>query len=121
MTNLKLFRSMFTFMNEWPLKSFWYSFDVNGIHFISYSTDLFLINESNNKTNITVDVSQIVENQLNWLKNDLNKANNNRDSVPWIVVLARQPMYCVVNCPLNCNTKADTQKCVYKDEIIRKK
>jgi hypothetical protein len=111
---------MFTFMSEWPLKSFWYSFDINGVHFISYSTDLFIINENIKKNSSLNDISNIIDNQMSWLKVDLEKANNNRLSVPWIIVLARQPMYCINKCPLYC-VKEDFQNCIQKDEIIRNK
>jgi hypothetical protein len=109
---------MFTFMNEWPLKSFWYSMDINGAHFISFSTDLFIINEtlSNNESS-NDNVGMILEKQINWLKSDLQTANSNRLSVPWIIVLARQPMYCTSNCPLNCKRI----NCIQKDELIRNK
>ena len=115
LTNLKLFRNMFTFINEWPLKSFWYSFDINGAHFVSFSTDLFIINESLNNSNNSL--NDIFDKQMNWLKTDLQKANDNRLSVPWIIALARQPMYCTVSCPLDCKR----ENCKLKDEVIRNK
>ena len=110
---------MFTFMNEWPLKSFWYSVNINGAHIISFSTDLFIINEtfSNNQPSSNDSVGMILENQINWLKSDLQNANVNRLSVPWIIVLARQPMYCIKCCPLDCKRI----NCIQKDELIRNK
>ena len=109
---------MFTFMNEWPLKSFWYSMDINGAHLISFSTDLFIINETIKKNDSTSeDIKNILENQINWLKSDLKNANLNRLSVPWIIVVVRQPMYCANSCPLECKR----ENCIQKDEVIRNK
>ena len=35
--------------------------------------------------------------QLNWLEEDLYKANLNRDKVPWIIVMGHKPFYCSVD------------------------
>lgn len=37
-----------------------------------------------------------VEHRYNWLKQDLEKANDNRLAVPWIIVFGHRPMYCNV-------------------------
>ena len=58
--------------------SFWYSFNFEGVHIISLST------EHNYDVGST---------QYSWLENDLEAAHDNREEVPWIVVFAHKPMY----------------------------
>ena len=65
------------FYNPGP-NSFWYSFDYEFIHFISVSS------EHDYDPGST---------QHNWLQGNLEKANNNRENVPWIVFFAHRPMY----------------------------
>lgn len=50
---------------------FWYSFDYGPVHFVAISTewDFSLGSEQNE-----------------WIKKDLEAANNNRKNVPWIIV-----------------------------------
>ena len=40
--------------------------------------------------------------QMAWLKDDLAKANKNRDAVPWVVAFSHFPLYCT-----GCNSKSD--------------
>jgi len=65
------------FFNPGP-NSFWYSFDFEFIHFVSISS------EHDYEPGST---------QYNWLQNDLEEANKNREDVPWIVIFAHRPMY----------------------------
>jgi len=65
------------FYNPGP-NNFWYSFDFEFIHFISISSEHDYDSGSA---------------QYNWLQNDLEDANDNRESVPWIVLFAHRPMY----------------------------
>ena len=58
--------------------SFWYSFDFEYIHFVSISSE----------HDYEPGSSQYI-----WLENDLENANENRESVPWIIVFAHRPMY----------------------------
>lgn len=58
--------------------SFWYSFDFEYIHFVSISSEHDYESGSS---------------QYIWLENDLENANENRESVPWIIVFAHRPMY----------------------------
>ena len=43
------------------------------------------------------DYNYIKNNQLEWLKEDLKKAQLNRENVPWIVVSGHNPYYCSIN------------------------
>lgn len=56
----------------------YYSFDQGLVHFIMFSTEVYWSMEG------------AVEAQLNWMKQDLIKANNNRQNVPWIVAGAHK-------------------------------
>lgn len=54
----------------------WYSFDMNMVHFVAIDTEVYAY---------STDQGQI-ERQLNWLEQDLIKANNNRQNVPWVIM-----------------------------------
>lgn len=70
---------------EWPtaVDRMWYSFDVARAHFIAYSSEVYFTNGS-------------IQGQLEWLTNDLKKANQpeNRAKRPWIIAFGHRPMYC---------------------------
>jgi hypothetical protein len=65
----------------------YYSFDIGPVHVVAYNGEAFFWPEH-------FDVDYI-ERMYNWLEEDLRKANENRAAVPWIVVHAHRPMYCV--------------------------
>jgi hypothetical protein len=46
----------------------------------------------------------LIMEQSNWLKKDLEAANNNRDEVPWVIVHAHRPLYC--SCDGDCDGAA---------------
>lgn len=58
--------------------SLYYSIDIGIGHFVFFSTEAYWSQTG------------IIDAQLNWLKNDLIKANNNRENVPWIVAIAHK-------------------------------
>ncbi|XP_031574017.1 acid phosphatase type 7-like [Actinia tenebrosa] len=58
----------------------WYSLDIGLIHFVAFDTEVYKYSS---------DDGQIAR-QLNWLEQDLAKANKNRENVPWIVSLAHK-------------------------------
>ncbi|GAM22622.1 hypothetical protein SAMD00019534_057970, partial [Acytostelium subglobosum LB1] len=67
-----------TFQMPCPVSDAWYSFDYNGIHFLSYSTE-----------HLVTDLSP----QHNWIENDLkNYRKKNPDG--WVVVIGHRPFYC---------------------------
>jgi hypothetical protein len=57
----------------------WYSFDHGLAHYVMFSTE----HDYNAGSP-----------QYNWLINDLQKANDNRATVPWIIAVGHRPMYC---------------------------
>lgn len=65
-----------------PIEKLWYSTDIGQTHFVMFSTEVFFSDELN------------VEKMLEWVKDDLDKANMRRSAVPWIVAMGHRPMYC---------------------------
>jgi len=61
-----------------------FSFDYSFVHFVSISTETDYPN---------CPFPPQFGDQLTWLRADLQKANSNRDQVPWIVVIGHRPMY----------------------------
>lgn len=66
-----------------PKEAMWYSFDIGQIHFIAYSSETFYTGSPTGHCS-----------QFEWLKKDLEIANKNRKSRPWIIAFAHRPMYC---------------------------
>ena len=64
---------------------------------ISYSTEVYFTNGP-------------VAEQLEWLKQDLAKANANRDKQPWVIALGHRPMYC---------SNIDLHDCTREKSIVR--
>ena len=63
---------------------YWYSWDIQKVHFIAYSTEVYFAN------------TEDIERQYRWLEQDLIKANSakNRAERPWIIAYGHRPMYC---------------------------
>lgn len=102
-TSLNLFRAMFPLMGKLPFNSYFYSLNANGVHFISYSADLFTIGQYSDRSlnNLDSNTANIIENQISLIEKDLINANHNRDLCPWIVVIASQSLECIDS---KCNT-----------------
>jgi Predicted phosphohydrolases len=66
--------------------NYFYSFDMGPAHFVMFNTEAYFY--YSNITQVT---------QLNWLKADLAKANENRSLRPWLILLSHHPLYCSVN------------------------
>lgn len=75
--------------NNW-----WYSWDHGLVHFVAVSTEVYF------------DYPDMVAAQWEWVKADLEAANKNRQSVPWIVVHGHRPLYC--SCDGDCDSSAST-------------
>ncbi|KAL6075285.1 Purple acid phosphatase [Balamuthia mandrillaris] len=69
-------------------QNMWFSFDYKNVHFISISTETDFPG---------CPFADTFGNQLAWLEADLQKANNNRAQVPWIIVVGHRPMYSSVD------------------------
>lgn len=101
--SLSLFRAMFPLMGKLPFNSYFYSLNTNGVHFISYSADLFTIGQYADRSlnKLDPDTANIIENQITLIEKDLINANQNRDLCPWIVVIVSHPLECIDS---KCNT-----------------
>lgn len=66
--------------------SLFYSLDVGFVHHIFINTNVFKYGEDAE-----------METHLNWLEDDLKKANENRNNTPWIVGYSHHPLYCAYN------------------------
>ena len=62
----------------------YYSVDVGLVHLVALDTNVYYFDSENIYR----------EAQLEWLRKDLESANNNRDKVPWIIVMSHYPIYC---------------------------
>eukprot|EP01061_Rhynchopus_euleeides_P018634 TRINITY_DN307_c1_g1_i2.p1 TRINITY_DN307_c1_g1~~TRINITY_DN307_c1_g1_i2.p1 ORF type:complete len:560 (+),score=221.09 TRINITY_DN307_c1_g1_i2:41-1681(+) len=71
--------------------SLYFSWDHGLVHYVSISTELFF-GVKDKHTN--------AESFIKWLKEDLKKANTNRDAVPWIIVQGHRSLYCT--CDADC-------------------
>lgn len=85
----------------WPIPDdkLWYSFNMGPVHFVSYSTDVYLRGNT-----------QLQQKQSNWLEMDLTEANQVRDKRPWIVAYGLHPLYC---------SGPDATDCFKKDSNVR--
>lgn len=54
-------------------------------HFVNFQPYWIVYNKSTAEQNETI---------YNFIKNDLEKANSNREKVPWIIIITHYPMYC---------------------------
>lgn len=94
----QLFQKMFPLKGTVPFNSYFYSIDVNGVHFLSYSADMFTMKSrygQNNGHTFDATAAGLLETQVNIIEKDLIKANKNRHLVPWVIVLASQSLSCV--------------------------
>lgn len=68
--------------------SFYYSFDLGPIHFVSINTEMYYFTAWGGL--------KLVEEQYEWLEEDLQKANlpENRQLRPWVIIFGHRPMYC---------------------------
>ncbi|KAG7383897.1 hypothetical protein PHYBOEH_009737 [Phytophthora boehmeriae] len=78
----------------------WHSFDHGPIHFTSLSAETDYPNAPTNAYTLTNKNGGFGD-QLGWLETELEKANANRDNVPWIIVGMHRPMYDVDGCDDN--------------------
>lgn len=78
--NFSQYRQRFSMPNNNftdPSTTLWWSMDVGQVHWISYSSEVYFVGER-------------VEDQYNWIKADLEKANANRAERPWIIAVGHR-------------------------------
>ncbi|CAJ0957279.1 unnamed protein product, partial [Mesorhabditis belari] len=78
-----------------------YSFDLGLVHYIVISTEFYFFTSWG---------WEQIGNQWRWLSEDLEKANDNRHNVPWIITMGHRPMYC---------SDFDGDDCTKYESIIR--
>lgn len=86
-----------------------YSFDMGPIHFVAISTEVFFDSDQI--------YGHVHAHQLEFLEQDLAKANQNREAVPWIVVYGHRPMYCSPN--VYNSSRTDTDDCHSQTSLVR--
>lgn len=81
-------------------ENMWYSWNMGPVHFVAYSTEVYF----------TDSIKYTVEKQYQWLQQDLQQANQNRDAQPWIIAYGHRPMYC---------SNIDHDDCTRNTSIVR--
>jgi len=106
--NFSQFNNRFTMIQETEegpkMNNHYYSFNMNNIHFIIYSTEFYYYTQFG---------TEQIQAQYNWLKEDLRKANlpENRAARPWIITMAHRNFYC---------NGYDLKDCIGYERIFRK-
>jgi hypothetical protein len=97
------YRHRFAMPNSWQNDGYdmWYSFDVQLIHFVCFSTEHLFSSAK---------MMQLQPSQLEWLEKDLIQADRNRQTRPWIVAFGHRPFYC---------SNDGTDECVRADNPVR--
>lgn len=85
--------------------SYFYSLDIGPVHYICLNSNPFFI----------IDQKSERETMVNWLKDDLLKANNNRNNVPWVITLHHHLFYCSHN-PYREGSRKD---CEVQSAVLR--
>ena len=87
--NFTHYRNRFTMPvnDENEGSGFFYSFDLGMAHYVMFSTESFLNKHAVGEMNTTI----------NWLRNDLKKANENRENIPWVILLTHHNLYCSID------------------------
>ncbi|KAI9320919.1 Metallo-dependent phosphatase-like protein [Dichotomocladium elegans] len=73
-----------------------YSFNYKSLHLVAFSTEVYFNNDQGE-----------LNTALNWLEDDLAKANAQRNERPWIIVMGHRPLYCTPADDKDCGPKAD--------------
>eukprot|EP00755_Sulcionema_specki_P004860 Sspe_Gene.31210::Locus_15406_Transcript_1_3_Confidence_0.250_Length_1816::g.31210::m.31210 len=87
--------STFTTKNGETTNTMYFSWDHGLVHYVAMSTELWF--------GVT-DGKTTKDSFISWLKDDLKKANANRDAVPWVVVHGHRSIYC--SCDGDCDGPA---------------
>mmetsp|Transcript_516 Transcript_516/g.766 ORF Transcript_516/g.766 Transcript_516/m.766 type:complete len:741 (+) Transcript_516:99-2321(+) len=77
--------------NNW-----YYSWNVGLVHFVTLSSEIYYF------------YPNLIADQWNWFKSDLQAANNNRTAAPWIIVNAHRGLYC--SCDSDCDSDAQKMR-----------
>ena len=86
---------MFPLLGQVPFNSNYYSLNLNGAHLVTFSADILnadLLYAKNGAYNLNL--TRSLDDQLDWLEDDLKTANQNRRLVPWIIVFLSKSIDC---------------------------
>lgn len=89
---------------------YFYSFNIGRAHIIMMNTEVYL----------SSDMKDQVLTQYNWLIDDLQKANAQREIRPWVFVMSHHPLYCSIDYLTDefnedCRDSADVLKDALED------
>ncbi|XP_044523339.1 acid phosphatase type 7 [Gracilinanus agilis] len=98
--NFSNYRARFSMPGD--TEGLWYSWDLGPAHIISFSTEVYFFLHYGR---------HLIQKQFRWLERDLQKANENRASRPWIITMGHRPMYC---------SNADLDDCTRHESKVRK-
>ncbi|KAH9426662.1 Acid phosphatase type 7 [Dermatophagoides pteronyssinus] len=100
------YNSRFTMIDEssGKMNNMFYSFNIGPAHVIGFSSEFYYSTQYGMKQ---------IQNQFEWLEQDLREANRHeiRSERPWIIAMAHRPMYC---------STADDDDCTENESILRK-
>lgn len=105
----ELFRMPSNGVNEGS--NLFYSFDLGLVHFVIYCAEFLFY-----------DYPESELTQKNWLIADLKAANENRNRVPWVVLVGHRPLYCGINWRLPLVERFRFQSnfdCSFRASIVR--
>jgi len=104
--NFSQYTNRFTMIDQESgnMNNHYYSFNMNNIHFIIYSSEFYYYPQFG---------TEQIQSQYNWLKEDLRKANlpENRAARPWIITMAHRNFYC---------NGYDLKDCIGYERLFRK-
>ena len=66
--------------------AFYYSFDFGLVHYVAIDTEIYLFDSNTRRSKAPFEAAD----QIQWLDQDLARANANRESVPWIIVFGHK-------------------------------
>ena len=85
-SNFSHFINRFTMPQREQYGNLWWSMDVGPVHFLSYNTEAYFDGP----------INSTVQRQYEWMRADLEQAQQRRAQVPWIIVQGHRPFYCNV-------------------------
>ena len=66
------------------MNNFWWSYNFGRAHLVFFTNEFYYTQQYG---------TGVIHAQLQWLEEDLKRANENRRSVPWIITLGHRPLY----------------------------
>ncbi|XP_071962725.1 acid phosphatase type 7-like isoform X2 [Antedon mediterranea] len=83
--NFSNYKNRFTMPMYEKTENLWFSWNIGPAHIISFSTEVIFYQDYG---------EFLIDEQFQWLEQDLKEANKNRKNQPWIITIGHRPMYC---------------------------